>query len=88
MQGMAARKVPPVYPTEAKDQGLQGVVLMNVRIDKEGSVSNVEVVSGEPSLAAAAVEAVRQWKYRPYLLNGKAVEVETQVQVSFTLSQE
>jgi TonB family protein len=88
MQGMAARKVPPAYPTEAKDQGIQGVVLMNVRIDKQGRVSSAEVVSGEPSLAAAAVEAVRQWKYRPYLLNGKPVEVETQVQVSFTLSQE
>jgi protein TonB len=58
-----------------------------VKIDKEGSVVRLEVVSGPPELADAAMEAVRLWKYRPYLLNGQPVEVESQLQVNFTLAQ-
>lgn len=84
-QGLIITKVPPEYPEDARDARIQGTVILHVNIDKEGNVYNVELISGHPLLAPAAIEAVRQWKYRPYLLNGNAVEVETQVQVNFTL---
>jgi TonB family protein len=84
-QGLLVTKVPPQYPADAKDQHIQGVVLMKVNIDKEGNVYKIELISGHPLLAPSAIEAVKQWKYKPYLLNGTPVEVETQVQVNFTL---
>jgi TonB family protein len=85
-QGLLVSKVPPQYPPDAKDQRIQGVVLMKVTIDKEGNVANIQLVSGHPMLAPPAIEAVKQWKYKPYLLNSAPVEVETQVQVNFTLA--
>jgi TonB family protein len=84
-EGMLVDKVSPEYPPDARDQRVQGTVILHVNIDKEGNVSNVQLVSGHPMLAPAAIEAVRQWKYRPYLLNGEAVEVDTEVRVNFTL---
>jgi TonB family protein len=84
-QGLLVSKVPPEYPPDARDQRVQGTVILSVKIDKEGNVFNVELVSGHPMLAPAAIEAVRQWKYRPYVLNGEAVEVDTEVRVNFTL---
>ncbi len=84
-QGLVITKVPPQYPPEAKDAHIQGVVLMNVIVDKEGTVSNIQLISGHPLLAPAAIDAVKQWKYKPYLLNETPVEVETQVHVNFTL---
>lgn len=84
-QGLVITKVPPQYPPEAKDAHIQGVVLMNVIVDKEGNVANIQLISGHPLLAPAAIDAVKQWKYKPYLLNETPVEVETQVQVNFTL---
>ncbi|MGC1646329.1 MAG: energy transducer TonB [Candidatus Sulfotelmatobacter sp.] len=84
-QGLVVTKVPPQYPPEAKDAHIQGVVLMNVIVDKEGNVANVQLISGHPLLAPAAIDAVKQWKYKPYLLNETPVEVETQVHVNFTL---
>jgi TonB family protein len=86
MAQLTITKVPPQYPQEAKDARIQGAVLMRVVIDKEGNISNIQLISGHPGLAPAAIEAVKQWKYRPYLLNGEPVEVDTQVQVSFTLA--
>lgn len=83
--GLILTKVAPVYPQEAREQHIQGTVVMSVKIDKEGNVYHVELISGHPLLAPAAIEAVEQWKYKPYLLNGNPVEVETQVQVNFTL---
>jgi len=80
------RKVPPVYPQEAKDQHIQGIVVLKVKIDKEGNVANIEALSGPTPLVAPSIEAVRQWKYRPYVLNQTPVEVETQVQVNYTLA--
>lgn len=61
--------------------------MLKVNIDKEGTVYKTELISGHPLLAPAAIEAVQQWKYKPYLLNGAPVEVETQVQVNFVLKQ-
>ena len=83
--GLLVTKVPPEYPPDAKEQKIQGLVLLRVIIDREGNVSNIQLISGHPLLAPAAIEAVKQWKYRPFLLNGSPVEVETQVQVNFTL---
>jgi TonB family protein len=84
-QAFVLTKVPPQYPPEAKDAHIQGVVLMNVIVDKEGNVANIQLISGHPLLAPAAIDAVKQWKYKPYLLNESPVEVETQVHVNFTL---
>jgi TonB family protein len=84
-QGLLISKVAPEYPEDARQAHIQGTVILQVQIDKEGNVVTLELVSGHPMLAPAAIEAVRQWKYRPYLLNGDAVQVETQVQVNFTL---
>ena len=86
-QRLLLTKVPPQYPQEAKDQHIQGVVVMEVIIDKEGNVANVQLISGHPMLASAAIDAVKQWKYKPYLLNQIPLEVHTQVQVNFTLVQ-
>ena len=85
MQSFVLSKVPPQYPQDAKDQHIQGVVVLKASIGKEGSVENLVLVSGHPLLAPAAIEAVKQWKYQPYLLNGAPVEVETQISVNFTL---
>jgi TonB family protein len=86
-QTFLLRKVDPEYPPEAKDEHIEGVVRLEVNIDREGNVSNLEPISGDPALAAAAIEAVRQWKYRPYLLHGEPVEVDTQVEVNFRLAE-
>jgi len=87
MQGLLLSKVQPQYPADAREQKIQGVVLLQVTIDKEGNVANITLISGHPSLAPAAIEAVKQWKYRPYLLNGDPVEIASQVQVNFTLAE-
>jgi len=85
-QRLLVTKVPPQYPQEAKDQHIQGSVVMKVIIDKEGNVANVELISGHPLLAPPAIDAVKQWKYKPFLLNQVPLEVNTQVQVNFTLA--
>ena len=86
-QALLISKVNPVYPPDAREQHIQGVVLLKANIDKEGSVSSIELISGHPLLAPAAIEAVQQWKYRPFLLNGQPIEVETEVQVNFVLAE-
>jgi periplasmic protein TonB len=85
-QGLLVRRVQPNYPPLARQARIQGVVLLQATISKEGDIRDLTLISGHPMLAPAAIEAVKQWKYRPYLLNGEPVEVETQVQVNFTLS--
>jgi protein TonB len=79
------KKVPPVYPPEAKAAGVQGKVRLRVTIAKDGTVQDVEVIDGVPMLSPVAVEAVKQWAYKPTLFNGQPVEVITQVDVNFTL---
>ncbi len=81
------QKVPPIYPPAAKRDHIQGTVRFNATIGKDGTVKNLELVYGDPLLAQAAREAVSQWVYRPTLLNGDPVEVITQVNINFTLSQ-
>jgi TonB family protein len=86
-QGMVISRVSPVYPPEAKAARVQGQVVLQVAISKTGDVSNLRVVSGDPLLTPAAMDAVKQWKYKPYILNGNPVDVDTQVNVNFTLSE-
>jgi TonB family protein len=81
------QKVTPAYPPDAKEARIQGIVNLAVIIGKDGTVQNVEVLSGHPLLIQAATDAVKQWVYKPTLLNGNPVEVVTQVDVTFTLSQ-
>ena len=86
-QANLIQKVQPRYPVQAKQDRVQGKVRFSVLIGKDGHVQSVDLVSGEPVLADAAKEAVAQWVYKPTLLNGQPVEVLTQVDVNFTLSQ-
>jgi len=80
-----ASKVDPVYPEQARSAGIDGDVLLDVTIDEDGHVESVAVRDGNPVLATAAVDAVKQWTYRPTLLNGQPVSVQTQVTVPFRL---
>jgi periplasmic protein TonB len=85
-QGLLVKRVQPAYPPLARQARIQGTVVLQAQISKAGDIENLQLISGHPMLAPAAIEAVKQWKYRPYLLNGEPVEVETQVQVNFTLA--
>ena len=85
-QGMVLHKVQPTYPPLARTARVQGSVLLAAVIGKDGTIQNLHVISGHPLLTQAALEAVRQRRYRPYILNGEPVEVDTQVTVNFTLS--
>ena len=78
--------VAPKYPPEAGRDRIEGTVVLFAVIAKDGTVEDVRVKSGLPVLAQAAIEAVRQWRYRPYLLNGEPVEVDSQITINFTLS--
>jgi protein TonB len=84
--GLLIRKVNPNYPPLARQARISGTVVLRAVISKEGSIENLSLVSGHPMLAPAAIDAVKQWKYKPYLLNGEPVEVDTEVQVNFTLA--
>ena len=86
MGGLLIKRVNPKYPQKARQNYIQGTVVLTAKISKQGDITDLELVSGDPLLAKAAIAAVKQWKYRPYLLQGKPVEVETRVQVNFTLS--
>jgi protein TonB len=83
--GLLIAKVTPAYPVIAKTAGISGTVVLAASISKEGRIEGLRVVSGNRMLTGAAIEAVRQWRYRPYLLNGEPVAVETTVNVVFTL---
>ena len=79
------RKVLPTYPPLARSARIQGVVVLQAMISKLGTIENLRLLSGHPMLAPAAIDAVQQWRYRPYILNGEPVEVETQITVNFSL---
>ncbi len=83
MQGFIVRKVSPEYPASARANNVHGAVTLSVVIRKDGTVGEVQVVSGPAELTAAAVDAARQWQYRPYQLLGRAVEIETTLQFIF-----
>ena len=79
-------KVTPNYPPLAKTARIQGTVVLHALISKQGNIENLSVISGHPMLVQTALDAVKQWKYRPYILNGEPVEVETTVTVNFNLT--
>ncbi len=83
--GMLIQKTIPIYPPIAKAARVQGTVVLQATISKQGTIEDLHVVSGPAMLQQAALDAVRQWRYRPYLLNNEPVEVETTVNVIFTL---
>ncbi|CAN5401005.1 hypothetical protein BH10ACI4_BH10ACI4_12500 [soil metagenome] len=85
MAGNVLTRVPPVYPKAAKEAKIQGAVVLKGVIGKEGLVEQLNVVSGPSELVNSAIEAVKQWTYRPYLLNGNPVDVETTVTVTYSI---
>jgi protein TonB len=86
LQGSLIRRVEPVYPPLARTARIQGSVVLAAVISKAGTIQHLQVLSGHPMLVNAALEAVNQWRYRPYLLNGEVIEVETQITVNFKLN--
>jgi periplasmic protein TonB len=78
--------VPPQYPAEAGRERIEGAVVLMAVIGKDGSVRDVRVESGLPVLAQAAIDAVKQWRYKPYMINGEPVEVDSRITINFTLS--
>lgn len=84
--GQIISKVNPIYPIEAKASGVEGSVLLHAIIGKDGTIQQLAVISGPPLLVPSAMDAVKQWVYRPYLLNGEPVEVETTITVNYSLA--
>jgi protein TonB len=85
LQGMLIRKVEPKYPQPAMQARIQGPVVLAAVISKAGTIDNLRLISGHPMLVPAALDAVSQWRYRPFILNGDVIEVETQITVNFVL---
>jgi protein TonB len=86
-EGQLLRKVQPAYPMPAKQLRIQGDVILSALIARDGSIEGLKVLSGHPLLIRAALDAVSQWRYKPYILNGSPVEVETRIEVTFRLEQ-
>jgi periplasmic protein TonB len=87
MEGNLIHRVEPQYPAIARQIRLQGTVVLRAMIGSDGTIERIQVISGHPILVLAARDAVNQWRYRPYFLNGIAIPVETEVTVKFNLSQ-
>jgi protein TonB len=87
-QGLLVKKTSPGYPANALRMHIEGPVELLATISKKGDISTVKVLSGDASLARAATAAVKQWKYKPYLLDGAPVEIQTQITVNFKLPQQ
>ena len=84
-QGLLIKKVQPIYPRNALTMHVEGAVDLLATISTTGNITAVKVISGEQLLTKAAADAVKQWKYKPYLLNGEPVEIQTQITVNFKL---
>ena len=85
-EGLLIHKTLPLYPPIPRNAGIQGTVVLQARISRTGSIEDLRVISGPMMLQQAAKDAVQQWQYKPYLLNGEPVEVETTVNVIFKLN--
>jgi protein TonB len=85
-EGDVIRRVQPAYPPLARSARIQGLVVLQAVISKQGTIEDLRVLAGHPMLVRAAIDAVSQWRYRPYILNNEPVEVETQITVNFSLS--
>ncbi len=86
-RGLVVKRVNPAYPQAARRGRIEGNVVLHAIVGRAGDISAVDLVCGHPLLAPAAIEAVKQWKFKPYLFHGKPVEVDTQIQVNFSLSE-
>ena len=86
-EGRLLQKVQPIYPPIAKQLRIQGDVQLTALIARDGSIEGLKVISGHPMLIPAALQAVSQWRYKPYILNGSPTEVETTIKVTFRLEQ-
>ena len=86
-KGMLISRLEPTYPPLARQARIQGVVVLTAIISKDGNIQNLQLLSGHPMLAPAAIDAVKQWRYKPFLLAGQPVEVETTVTVTFHLGE-
>jgi protein TonB len=86
LEGSLVHRVQPVYPTAARNARIQGPVVLSAIIDKAGTIEDLRTISGHPLLVPAAINAVSQWRYRPFILNGEAIEVETRITVNFVLA--
>jgi protein TonB len=86
IRGLREKRVDPAYPQAALKASVHGLVELQVKISQTGEVQNVQLVSGDPVLASSAIEAVKQWHYKPYLLNGAAMTVFTKVTLNYELS--
>ena len=86
LEGSLIHRVQPIYPPLARSARIQGQVVLSAIISKAGAIDKLRIVSGHPMLVPAAIDAVSQWRYRPYILNNEAVEVETEITVNFVLS--
>jgi periplasmic protein TonB len=84
-QGLLIHETRPIYPTLALQARIQGAVLLQAVIARDGTVQDLRAVRGHPMLVSAALDAVRSWRYKPYMLNQQPVEVDTQITVNFTL---
>jgi periplasmic protein TonB len=85
MDGYLVTRVQPLYPPLARQARIQGSVMLHALISRDGRIENLQLISGHPLLVQSAIDAVKQWRYRPYLLNNEPVEVETQITVNFSL---
>jgi periplasmic protein TonB len=85
LEGSLIRRVQPIYPPLARNARVQGPVVLFATISAGGAIENLRVLSGHPLLVGAAIDAVKQWRYRPYILNGEPIEVETEITVNFVL---
>lgn len=85
VEGLLIHQVKPIYPRLAMQAHIRGDVILHAVIGRDGAVSSLQVVQGHPLLAPAAIDAVREWRYKPYTLNGEPVEVETLITVRFVL---
>lgn len=86
MQGQIITRVQPTYPAIARSARLSGTVVLSAKISKTGAIEDLSVISGPAMLQGAAIDAVKQWRYKPYLLNGDPTEVSTTVTVNFNLN--
>jgi TonB family protein len=79
------KRVQPIYPAEAREKGIEGTVKLRVIVGKDGSVTVLSVVKGDPLLSPAAIEAVQQWRYEPWQLNGQPIDMDTTIDLVFSL---
>jgi len=84
--GVLIKRVAPKYPKQARKKHIEGTVIMKATITRDGDIADLQLVSGDPLLAQAALDAVKNWKYRPYLKDGQPVEADTQITVNFALA--